>query len=118
MGSELIFRGHESQPLSETAYSPKPPKPWLAVTRPVRYLLREQRLLFVFLGIAIASLFFTLLPPLLSPPPLPTPCIPPMAPPFPSAIRSAILSSRPSQLAWRIDSRSNSRISTGRCRWG
>lgn len=61
MGSELIFRGHESQPVSDT-YSPKQPKPWLSVTRPIRYLLREQRLVFVLVGIAIATLVFTLLP--------------------------------------------------------
>ncbi|KAE8009476.1 hypothetical protein FH972_005913 [Carpinus fangiana] len=61
MGSELIFRGHESQHVSD-AYSPKQPKPWLSVTRPIRYLLREQRLVFVLVGIAIATLFFTLLP--------------------------------------------------------
>ncbi|CAK7348311.1 unnamed protein product [Dovyalis caffra] len=66
--SELIFRGHdETQPTSD-AYSPKPPKPWLSVTRPIRYLLREQRLVFVLVGIAIATLFFTLLPSS-SPPP-------------------------------------------------
>ncbi|XP_061969072.1 UDP-glucuronic acid decarboxylase 2-like [Populus nigra] len=60
--SELIFRGHdETQPTSD-AYSPKPPKPWLAVTRPIRYLLLEQRLVFILVGIAIATLFFTLLP--------------------------------------------------------
>ncbi|XP_041991353.1 UDP-glucuronic acid decarboxylase 2-like [Salvia splendens] len=61
MASELIFRGHESQPVSD-AYSPKPPKPWLSVARPIHYILREQRLLFVFVGIAIATLFFTVLP--------------------------------------------------------
>ncbi|XP_047970783.1 UDP-glucuronic acid decarboxylase 2-like [Salvia hispanica] len=61
MGSELIFRGHESQPVSD-AYFPKPPKPWLSVARPIRYILREQRLLFVFVGIAIATLVFSLLP--------------------------------------------------------
>jgi UDP-glucuronate decarboxylase len=61
MGSELIFRGHESQHVSD-AYSPKQPKPWLSVTRPIRYLLREQRLVFVLVGIAIATLVFTLLP--------------------------------------------------------
>ncbi|GAB4841128.1 UDP-glucuronic acid decarboxylase 2 [Ancistrocladus abbreviatus] len=60
MGSELIFRGHdESQPPSDI-YSPKPDKPWLSVIRPIRYLLREQRLLFVFIGIAIATLVFNL----------------------------------------------------------
>ncbi|XP_022854332.1 UDP-glucuronic acid decarboxylase 2-like [Olea europaea var. sylvestris] len=61
MASELIFRGHESPTVTET-YSPKPPKPWLSVIRPVRYMLREQRLVFVFVGIAIATLFLTLLP--------------------------------------------------------
>ncbi|XP_022875801.1 UDP-glucuronic acid decarboxylase 2-like [Olea europaea var. sylvestris] len=61
MGSELIFRGHEAPPVTE-AYSPKPPKPWLSVIRPVRYMLREQRLVFVFVGIAIATLIFALLP--------------------------------------------------------
>lgn len=62
MGSELIFRGHdEAQPTAD-AYSPKPPKPWLSVTRPIRYMLREQRLVFVLVGIAIATGFFTLLP--------------------------------------------------------
>ncbi|KAL0370612.1 UNVERIFIED_CONTAM: UDP-glucuronic acid decarboxylase 2 [Sesamum angustifolium] len=45
MGSELIFRGHESQPVSD-AYSPKRPKPWLSDIRPIRYMLREQRLVF------------------------------------------------------------------------
>ncbi|XP_057509631.1 UDP-glucuronic acid decarboxylase 2-like [Actinidia eriantha] len=59
MGSELIYRGHEAQPLSDS-YSPKPPKPWLAVTRPIRYVLREQRLVFVLVGIAIATFVFTL----------------------------------------------------------
>ncbi|XP_022899068.1 UDP-glucuronic acid decarboxylase 2-like [Olea europaea var. sylvestris] len=61
MGSELIFRGHETQPVAD-AYSPKPPKPWLSVIRPIRYMLREQRLVFVFVGIAMATLVFTLLP--------------------------------------------------------
>ncbi|CAI9767826.1 unnamed protein product [Fraxinus pennsylvanica] len=61
MGSELIFRGHETPPVTEE-YSPKPPKPWLSVIRPVRYMLREQRLVFVFVGIAIATLIFALLP--------------------------------------------------------
>uniref|UniRef100_A0A803NQS3 UDP-glucuronic acid decarboxylase 1 n=1 Tax=Cannabis sativa TaxID=3483 RepID=A0A803NQS3_CANSA len=61
MTSELTFRGHETQPMADT-YSPKPPKPWLAVTRPIRYILREQRLTFVLIGIAIATLGFTLLP--------------------------------------------------------
>lgn len=61
MGSELIYRGHESQPVTDE-YSPKPPKPWLSVIRPIRYMLREQRLIFVFVGIAIATLLFAILP--------------------------------------------------------
>lgn len=62
MGSELIFRGgHEAQPASDT-YSPKLPKRWASVTRPIGYLLREQRLIFVLVGIAIATVGFTLLP--------------------------------------------------------
>ncbi|XP_020227477.1 UDP-glucuronic acid decarboxylase 2 [Cajanus cajan] len=61
MGSELIFRGHEAQPVDD-AYSPKPQKPWLSVTRPIHYMLREQRLVFVLVGVIIASLFFTLVP--------------------------------------------------------
>ncbi|KAI3514667.1 hypothetical protein L1887_13270 [Cichorium endivia] len=61
MGSELTYRGHEPQRTSDS-YSPKPNKPWLAVTRFVRYMLREQRLLFVLVGIAIATSVFALLP--------------------------------------------------------
>ncbi|XP_010259550.1 PREDICTED: UDP-glucuronic acid decarboxylase 2-like [Nelumbo nucifera] len=61
MASELIYRGHETQPQVD-AYSPKPLKPWFAVTRPIRYMLREQRLIFVLVGMAIATLVFTLLP--------------------------------------------------------
>ncbi|XP_070044143.1 UDP-glucuronic acid decarboxylase 2 isoform X2 [Nicotiana tomentosiformis] len=61
MASELIYRGPESQPVPDV-YTPKPDKPWLSVIRPVRYLLREQRIVFLFVGIAIASLIFALLP--------------------------------------------------------
>lgn len=61
MASTMIYRGHDSQPASD-AYSPKPSKPWSNLARPLRYMLREQRLTFVLLGIAIATLFFTLLP--------------------------------------------------------
>ncbi|MBA0589881.1 hypothetical protein Gorai_018607, partial [Gossypium raimondii] len=61
MGSELIYRGHETQ-LASDSYSPKPVKPWASVTRAVRYMLREQRLLFVLVGIAIATLVFTVFP--------------------------------------------------------
>nr|KAJ0189310.1 hypothetical protein LSAT_V11C800453520 [Lactuca sativa] len=61
MGSELTYRRHEPQPTSDS-YSPKPNKPWLAVTRLVRYMLREQRLVFVLVGIAIATSVFAILP--------------------------------------------------------
>lgn len=64
MSSELIFRrGHDDAlPASAAPYSPKPIKPWFAAARPIRYLLREQRLVFVLVGIAIATVFFTVLP--------------------------------------------------------
>ncbi|GLT43202.1 hypothetical protein SLA2020_171710 [Shorea laevis] len=61
MGSALIFRGHEAQQASDS-YSPKPVKPWFPVTQPIRYMLREQRLIFVLVGIAIATLIFTVFP--------------------------------------------------------
>ncbi|KAK8509831.1 hypothetical protein V6N12_001903 [Hibiscus sabdariffa] len=61
MGSELIYRGHESPSVSDS-YSPKPDKPWASVTRPIRYMLREQRLVFVLVGIALATLVFTVFP--------------------------------------------------------
>ncbi|XP_068337405.1 UDP-glucuronic acid decarboxylase 2-like [Pyrus communis] len=62
MGSELIFRGHEADQHVADTYSPKRPKPWASVTRPIQYLLREQRLVFILVGIAIATVGFTLLP--------------------------------------------------------
>ncbi|OIV91285.1 hypothetical protein TanjilG_01816 [Lupinus angustifolius] len=61
MGSELIFRGHETQPINDD-YSPKHNKQWHSVTRPIHYLLREQRLLFILIGVAIATVFFLLIP--------------------------------------------------------
>ncbi|XP_044493645.1 LOW QUALITY PROTEIN: UDP-glucuronic acid decarboxylase 2-like [Mangifera indica] len=61
MGSELIYRGHETHSVTDS-YHPKPIKPWFAVTRPIRYMLREQRLVFVLVGIALATLFFTVVP--------------------------------------------------------
>ncbi|GKD87434.1 UDP-glucuronic acid decarboxylase 2-like protein [Tanacetum coccineum] len=61
MGSELTYRGHEPQTTSDP-YSPKPNKPWLSVIRPIRYILREQRLLFTLLGIFIGALFIILIP--------------------------------------------------------
>ncbi|KAK4763232.1 hypothetical protein SAY86_009000 [Trapa natans] len=62
MGSELIYRGHdETQPLPDS-YSPKQDKPLLSMTRLIRYMLREQRLICVLIGIAIATVFFSILP--------------------------------------------------------
>nr|GEW80404.1 UDP-glucuronic acid decarboxylase 2-like [Tanacetum cinerariifolium] len=61
MGSELTYRGHEPQTTSDP-YSPKPNKPWLSVIRPIRYILREQRLLFTLLGIFIGAVFIILIP--------------------------------------------------------
>lgn len=60
MSSTLSYRGHEA-PSNSDEYSPKPEKPW-SIIRPVDYLLREQRLLFILIGIAIASTFFILQP--------------------------------------------------------
>lgn len=63
MGSELTYRGHEAQPMADSySPSPKPNKSWPAVTRVVRYMLKEQRLVFVLVGIAIATVVFALRP--------------------------------------------------------
>ncbi|KAL9295903.1 unnamed protein product [Arabidopsis thaliana] len=62
MASELINRRHETDQPTADAYYPKPIKPWFTVTRPMRYMLREQRLIFVLVGIAIATLVFTIFP--------------------------------------------------------
>ncbi|KAK8960442.1 UDP-glucuronic acid decarboxylase 2 [Platanthera guangdongensis] len=56
MGSELIFRGHEAQTLGVGAYTPKPMKRWPSLPRPLRYLLREQRLFFLVAGMALATI--------------------------------------------------------------
>ncbi|EOA27138.1 hypothetical protein CARUB_v10023238mg [Capsella rubella] len=71
MASELTYRRHEvGQPEAESYY-PKPIKPWFVAIRPIRYMLREQRLVFVLVGIAIATLAFTLFSKSPSPPPVP-----------------------------------------------
>nr|VDD09124.1 unnamed protein product [Brassica oleracea] len=62
MASELINRRHEADQPAADAYYPRPTKPWLSATRPMRYMLREQRLMFVIVGIAIATLAFTIFP--------------------------------------------------------
>ncbi|KAJ8471937.1 hypothetical protein OPV22_026280 [Ensete ventricosum] len=57
MGPELIYRGHDAQPpASGAGYSPKPEKRMLWLSRALRYLLREQRLLFLLVGVAVAAL--------------------------------------------------------------
>ncbi|XP_070034142.1 UDP-glucuronic acid decarboxylase 2 [Nicotiana tomentosiformis] len=61
MASELFFRGQETHHIIN-AYTPKPRKPWQNVIRPVHYMLKEKRLVFLFAGIAIASLIFAMLP--------------------------------------------------------
>uniref|UniRef100_A0A0E0LPP6 UDP-glucuronate decarboxylase n=1 Tax=Oryza punctata TaxID=4537 RepID=A0A0E0LPP6_ORYPU len=67
--SELIYRGnsHDAQPASDGGgvmaaghSAPKPPHKPLG---PLRYLLAEQRLVFAFVGMAIASLVFLLAAP-------------------------------------------------------
>ncbi|CAL9148481.1 unnamed protein product [Musa hybrid cultivar] len=56
MGSELIYRGHDGLPLAESdGYTSKPEKRLLWLLRPLRYLLREQRLLFMLLIIFICT---------------------------------------------------------------
>ncbi|KAF8077200.1 hypothetical protein N665_1057s0011 [Sinapis alba] len=63
MASELINRRHEADQPAADAYYPRPTKPWFSsATRPMRYMLREQRLIFVLVGIAIATLLFTIFP--------------------------------------------------------
>lgn len=63
MGSELIYRGHDASAAADAgAYSPKPEKRLRWFSSPFRYLLREQRLLFVFVGMALATAFFVLAP--------------------------------------------------------
>ncbi|CAL9039171.1 unnamed protein product [Musa banksii] len=53
MGSELIYRCHDGLPLAESdGYTSKPEKRLLWLLRPLRYLLREQRLLFMLVGLA------------------------------------------------------------------
>ncbi|XP_071717227.1 UDP-glucuronic acid decarboxylase 4-like [Rutidosis leptorrhynchoides] len=61
MGSELTYRGHEPQPTSDS-YSPKATKPWSVVIPPIHYIFREQRFIFILIGIAIATTYFTFIP--------------------------------------------------------
>ncbi len=60
MNTNLNHRRPETPQQSQN-YSPKPQKPW-SLTKPIEYLCREQRLMFILIGIAIASAFFFLQP--------------------------------------------------------
>nr|XP_043619244.1 UDP-glucuronic acid decarboxylase 2-like [Erigeron canadensis] len=66
MASELTYRRHEEtvEEAQKSSYSPKSNKPLLPITMPyvVSYIFREQRLIFVVIGIAIATIIFALLP--------------------------------------------------------
>lgn len=97
MGSELIFRGHEAPNVGD-AYSPKPTKPWFYVTRSIRYMLREQRLVFVFVGIAIATLFLAAVP---------------SSKPQVAATRDAYISSELTQFEPRRSAYQNGHLTTG-----
>ncbi|WCJ39491.1 UDP-glucuronic acid decarboxylase 4 [Euphorbia peplus] len=91
----MIFRGHEDSQHTAEEYSPKPPKRWLFVTRPIRYILREQRLIFTLIGISIATLYFTFLP---SSSPAPHELITDSLPHFDSSIPSRHKYYEPAQL--------------------
>ncbi|RWW62088.1 hypothetical protein BHE74_00030810 [Ensete ventricosum] len=70
MGSELIYGGHDGLSLAESdGYTSKPEKRLLWLLRPLRYLLREQRLLFMLVGVALATLVFAFAPASSSPSP-------------------------------------------------
>ncbi|KAL1226275.1 UDP-glucuronic acid decarboxylase 4 [Cardamine amara subsp. amara] len=58
MASELTYRRHEMEQPEAESYYPKPTKPWFVAIRPIRYMLREERLVFVLVGIALATLGF------------------------------------------------------------
>ncbi|KAG6580569.1 UDP-glucuronic acid decarboxylase 1, partial [Cucurbita argyrosperma subsp. sororia] len=55
-------RDEEVPPAPISPYSPKAPKHTRSLPRSINYLFREQRLLFVFVGILIGSTFFILQP--------------------------------------------------------
>lgn len=65
---QLVHRTHHAH--NEEQHDPilqlpqsKPPTPIRSLsTNPIRYMLREQRLLFVLIGVAIAALFFSAFP--------------------------------------------------------
>lgn len=53
----LNHRRKENVEMVGDAYSPKPHKGW-GLTKPVDYLLKDQRLLFILIGMGIATAFF------------------------------------------------------------
>ncbi|CAK9220894.1 unnamed protein product [Sphagnum troendelagicum] len=62
MSSMSLNHRRPEIPQQSGNYTPKPPqKPW-SLTKPVEYLCREQRVMFVVIGMAIASVFFFLQP--------------------------------------------------------
>ncbi|CAM6027495.1 unnamed protein product [Sphagnum balticum] len=62
MSSMSLNHRRPEIPQQSGNYTPKPPqKPW-SLPKPVEYLCREQRVMFVVIGMAIASLFFFLQP--------------------------------------------------------
>ncbi|XP_018825586.1 UDP-glucuronic acid decarboxylase 4-like [Juglans regia] len=64
MNSELVHRTHTTQtPGTNDLYSPQRGNPLQKSPNPLLYILREQRPLFVLIGIAIATLFFSFVPP-------------------------------------------------------
>ncbi|KAG2721429.1 hypothetical protein I3760_02G082400 [Carya illinoinensis] len=64
MNSELVHRTHTTQtPGTNDLYSPQRGNPLQKSRNPFLYILREQRPLFLLVGIAIATLFFSFVPP-------------------------------------------------------
>ncbi|KAJ7299775.1 hypothetical protein O6H91_Y154200 [Diphasiastrum complanatum] len=63
----LNHRRSENQSKDED-YTPKPSKPW-SFLGIINYLLREQRLFFILIGVGIATLFFSVQPDFMKPTP-------------------------------------------------
>ena len=61
MNASLNHRRVEVAPENEK-YTPKVPKRW-SVSKSVEYVLREQRLIFILIGVAVTTLFFMILQP-------------------------------------------------------
>ncbi|KAJ7563369.1 hypothetical protein O6H91_03G107300 [Diphasiastrum complanatum] len=63
----LNHRRHDEDNLPQsTAYSPKPHKPWNWL-RPLEYVMREQRIVFILVGMLLATVFFVWQPDFVSP---------------------------------------------------